>query len=343
MRMPQAQDADPHERMRQLIMGFRATQLVYVAARLGLADELASGPREAAALAQAVGAAVEPLYRLMRALASIGVFEEGPNRTFALTALSHRLRRDVPGSLKSTAVLYGDPVFWNAYGQMLHSIQTGEPAFERAHGESMYDHFVTHPAVASLFHEAMSGFSEQEIAAILDAWDFSGFTTLVDVGGGRGALIAALLKIHPHLRGVVFDREDAAEGAERLLAKAGLTERASFIAGDFFQSVPRDGSAYLLKSVIHNWDDGGAQQILHNCRQAMQPNGRLIVIERVIPAVATPSEAKLFDINMLVTVGGQERTENEHRKLLQASGFELARLVPTTSPLSLIEGVPRTS
>jgi O-methyltransferase domain/Dimerisation domain len=341
--MPHAQDADPHAHMRQLIMGFRATQFVYVAAKLGLADELASGPRDAAALAAAVGAAPEPLYRLMRALASIGVFKERPDRTFALTALSHRLRSDVPGSLKSTAVLYGDPVFWHAYGQMLHSVQTGETAFERAHGEPMYAHLATHPAAASLFHEAMSGFSEQEITAILNAYDFSSFATVVDVGGGQGALVAALLKAYPHLRGVVLDREDVTEGAERLLAQAGLTERASFVAGDFFESVPRGGSAYLLKSVIHNWDDGGAQKILRNCRQAMPASARLIVIERVIPAADVPSEAKLFDINMLVTVGGLERTEDEHRKLLEQSGFELTRFVPTTSPLSLIEGVPRTT
>jgi hypothetical protein len=336
-------DADPQAHMRQLIMGFRASQLVCVAAKLRLADELADGPRDVAALAAAVGAAPQPLYRLLRALANIGVFEEGANRTFALTPLAHPLRSNVPGSLRSTALLYGDTVFWNAYGQMLHSVRTGETAFEHAHGEPMYAHLATHPAVASLFHEAMSGFSEQEIAAILNAYDFSGFETVVDVGGGQGALIAALLKTCPHMRGVILDREDVADGARRLLAEAGLTERASFVVGDFFQAVPRDGSAYVIKSVIHNWDDAAAQKILHNCRLAMPANARLIVMERVIPAAGTPSEAKLFDINMLVTVGGLERTEDEHRKLLQASGFELMRLVPTASPLSLIEGVPRTA
>jgi ubiquinone/menaquinone biosynthesis C-methylase UbiE len=339
--MPHTQDADPHARMRQLIMGFRASQLIYVAAKLGLADELANAPRNAAALATAVGAAPEPLYRLLRALASIGVLQESPDRTFALTPLAHPLRSDAPGSLRSTAVLYGDAVFWNAYGQMLHSIHTGEPAFEHVHGEPMYMHLASHPATASLFHEAMSGFSQQEIAAILEAYDFSSFTTIVDVGGGQGALVAALLKTYSHLRAVVLDREDVAAGAGHLLAQAGLTERASFVAGDFFQAIPRDGSAYLLKSVIHNWDDAAAQKILQNCRRAMSANARLIVIERVIPAANTPSEAKLFDINMLVTVGGQERTEDEHRALLQTSGFDLARIIPTASPLSLIEGVPR--
>jgi hypothetical protein len=338
--MPQVHDADPHTRMRQIIMGFRASQLIYVAAKLGIVDELANGARDAAALAAAVGAAPEPLYRLLRALASLGVLEEGPERTFTLTPLGHPLRRDAPGSLKSTALLYGDAVFWNAYGQMLHSIRTGETAFEHAHGEPMYAYLASHPTKASLFHEAMSGFSEQEIAAILEAYDFSGFTTVVDVGGGQGALIAALLKTWSHLRGIILDRDDVAAGSRRLLEQAGLTERANFVAGDFFQTIPRGGSAYLLKSVIHNWDDTSAQKILRNCRQAMPESARVIIMERVIPAAGTPSEAKLFDINMLVTVGGQERTEEEHRKLLHASGFELARIIPTTSPLSLIEGVP---
>jgi hypothetical protein len=337
--MPQAHEADPHARMRQLIMGFRASQLIYVAAKLGVVDELANGPCDAAVLAAAVGAAPQPLYRLLRALASIGVLEESPERIFTLAPLGHPLRRDVPGSLKSTALLYGDAVFWNAYGQMCHSIRTGEVAFEHAHGQPMYAYLASHPTAASLFHEAMSGFSEQEIAAILEAYDFADFTTVVDVGGGQGALIAALLKTYSHLRGVILDREDVAAGARRLLEQAGLTERASFVAGDFFQTVPSGGSAYLLKSVIHNWDDTSAQKILRNCRQAMPESARVIIMERVIPAADTPSEAKLFDINMLVTVGGQERTEEEHRNLLQASGFELARTIPTASPLSLIEGV----
>jgi precorrin-6B methylase 2 len=326
--------------MRQLIMGFRASQLVYVAARLNLVDELANGPRDAVTLAAAVGAAPQPLYRLLRALASIGLLEEGANRTFALTPLAQPLRHDAPGSLKSTALLYGDTVFWSAYGQMLHSVLTGETGFEHAHGKAMYTYLAEDAATASLFHGAMSGFSEHEIAAILDAYDFSAITTLVDVGGGQGALVAALLTAHPHLRGVILDQDDVAESARRLLAQAGLADRASFVPGDFFKAVPRDGSAYLLKSVIHNWDDAAAQRILINCREAMPQTARLIVMERVIPTADMPSEAKLFDINMLVTVGGQERTEDEHRALLRAGGFELTRVIPTKSQLSLIEAVP---
>jgi hypothetical protein len=333
--------SDPHAaRMRELIMGFRASQLIYVAAKLGLADHLSAGPQSAIALACAVGAAAQPLYRLLRALASIGIFAETANGMFELTPLARFLRHDVAGSLKSTALLYGDEVFWAAYGEMIHSVRTGEPAFDHRHGESMYAYLAGHAGTASLFDAAMSGFSEREVAAILAAYDFSEFATIVDVGGGQGTLLAALLGTYPHLRGVILDRNEVAEGAGRLLAQAGLTERATFVAGNFFQAVPPGGDGYLLKSVIHNWDDAAARSILRNCRKAMRPDAHLIVMERVIPTANVPSEAKLFDINMLVTVGGKERTEEQYRGLFDTAGFDVAGITATASPLTLIEGVP---
>jgi hypothetical protein len=334
-----AADAGEAARLLELIMGFRSSQMIYTAAKLGLADRLAAGPQTAADLARAVGAAPEPLYRLLRALASMGIFAEAAEGTFALTPLACLLQGEAQGSLRSTALLYGDDVLWAAYGRMVHSVRTGAPAFEQCHGEPLYAYLASHPATASLFHEAMSGFSEREIAAILAAYDFSGFATIVDVGGGQGALLAALLRRHRHLRGIILDRQDAAEGARRLLDEAGVAERSSFIEGDFFRAVPADGDLYLLKSVIHNWDDAAAASILQNCRQAMPADARLVIMERIIPPANMPSEAKLFDINMLITVGGQERTERQYRELLQATGFDLVRVIPTASPLSLIEGV----
>jgi ubiquinone/menaquinone biosynthesis C-methylase UbiE len=259
---------------------------------------------------------------------------------FELTPPARLLQHDVAGSLKSTALLYGDDVFWAAYGAMIHSVRTGEPAFEHRHGAPMYAYLAGHAATASLFDAAMSGFTEREIATILAAYDFSRFTTIVDVGGGRGTLLAALLKTYPQLRGTILDRNEVAEGAGRLLADAGLTERATFVAGDFFQAVPAGGDAYLLKSVIHNWDDAAARSILRNCRQAMRPDAHLIVMERVVPPANVPSEAKLFDINMLVTVGGEERTEAQYRALFEAAGFDVTRITATASPLTLIEAVP---
>ena len=326
--------------LRQLIMGFRTTQMIYVAAKLGIADRLAEGPQNADALAQAVGAAPRPLYRLLRALASIGIFAETAQGAFELTPNARLLQSEVAGSLRTTALLYGEGLFWDAYGRMLHSVRTGEPAFEHAHGEPLFAHLAKHPDAASLFHQGMSGFSDQEMTAILAAYDFSGFANVVDVGGGQGALVAALLKKYPQMRGTVLDLETVADGAQRLLADAGLTERATFITGDFFGPIPRGGDLYLLKSVIHNWNDAAAANILRGCRRAMSNDARVIVIERVIPAGNVPSEATLFDINMLVVLGSQERTEPEYRALFHQAGFALTGVVPTDSPMSLIEGTP---
>ena len=326
--------------LRQLIMGFRSSQMIYVAAKLELADRLDQCPRTAADLAVDVGAEPRALYRLMRALASIGIFAEGEGQTFALTPAARLLQRNATGSLRSSALVYGDDVFWSTYGRMFHSVQTGKPAFDHCHGEPLFPYLQTHPEAASLFHEAMSGFSEQESAAILAAYDFSGFSDVVDIGGGRGALVAALLTTCSHLRAVILDLEPAARGATQLLSEAGLTGRATFTAGDFFSAIPDGGDVYLMKSVLHNWNDAAAVRILRNCRTAMAKHARLIVIERVIPAVTGPSEAILFDINMLVVLGGQERTEKEYDELFRAADLKLVRIIPTRSHLSLIEGVP---
>lgn len=325
--------------LRHLIMGFRTSQMIYVAAKLGIADHLDAGPQTADALAQAVGAAPRPLYRLLRALSSLGIFVESGEGIFALTPIG-RLLQSKPGSLRSSALLYGDEVFWSAYGQMLHSVETGEPAFEHAHGAPLFSYLAKDQRAASLFHETMREFSGREIAAILAAYDFSSFHHAVDIGGGHGALIAALLDAYPHLRGTVLDLEQAADGARRLLADADLADRASFVVGSFFDQAPTGGDIYLLKSVLHNWSDEDARRILRRCRRAISPDGRLLVIERLIPPGSGPSEAKLFDINMLVVLGSQERTEPEYSALFRAAGFELARLIPTESDMTLIEGVP---
>jgi hypothetical protein len=326
--------------LRHLIMGFRVTQLIHVAAKLGIADHLRHGPRTPHQLAQAAGAEPRALHRLLRALASLDIFAETEAGAFELTPSAQLLRADVPGSLRGIALLYGEEWLWNAYGRTIQSVQTGHPAFERVHGQPFYDYLRHTPAAADQFHDAMSGFSVQESAAILAAYDFSGVATVVDVGGGHGALVAALLKNQPRLTGVVLDRPEAIAGAEHLLADAGVAARATCVAGDFFTEVPCGGDVYLLKSVLHNWDDGTVVSILHRCREAMSRNSRLLVIERVVPPGNGPSEAKLFDINMLVMVGGQERTEAEYHMLFQVGGFELTRVIPTGSPASLIEGRP---
>jgi hypothetical protein len=328
--------------LRQLIMGFRTTQMVYVAARLGLADVLESGPQTAQQLAAQVGAAPRALRRLLRALAGLGIFAETDGGGFALTPAARLLQTEAPGSLRGLALLYGADWLWRSYGDLLHSVRTGAPAFAHVHGQSFYDYLQEHPAAGAAFQAAMSGYSAQEAAAILAAYDFAPAASVIDVGGGQGALVAALLQAHPHLAGVVLDLSPAIAGAKSLLAAAGLAARATCVAGDFFTAVPKGGDLYLLKSVLHNWDDSDVVGILRNCRQAMADGARLLVIERIVPEGNGPSEAKLFDINMLVTVGGQERTEQEYRTLLDVAGLALARVIPTNSPLSLLEAVPAT-
>jgi hypothetical protein len=288
-------------------------------------------------LAPTVGAKLGALHRLLRALASLGVFAESDGGLFEMTPLADLLRRDQPGSLRGTAMIYGDEAIWRAYGRLADAVETGKPAFEQVHGQSLYDYLGTHPTTAALFHEAMSGFSEREAEAILAAYDFSAVHTVVDVGGGQGALATALLRAHANLQAVIFDLSPPADDAQQMLARSGVAARAKFVQGDFFTAVPEGGDLYLLKSVIHNWDDVGAVAILVKCREAMPSHGRLLLAERVIPVGNAASEAKLFDLNMLVTLGGQERTESQYAALLQGAGLELTLVVPTSSDLSLIE------
>jgi hypothetical protein len=326
--------------LRQMIMGFRATQLIHVAARLGLADRLARGAQTPAALAQQAGAEPDALRRVLRALASLGIFAETADGAYALTPLAEPLCSDRPGSLHSTALLYGAEFLWRAYGHMEHSVRTGRPGFDDVHGASLFAYLADDAAAAALFHGAMAGFSDQEAAAILAAYDYAAARSVVDVGGGQGRLLSALLLAHPHLGGVVLDLATAQAGANALLADAGLAARARFVAGDFFAAVPGGGDLYLLKSVIHNWDDGAAITILRRCRAAMADHARLLLIERVVPAGNAPAEAKLFDVNMLVVVGGRERTAEEYRALLAQAGLALVQVIPTASPLSLVEARP---
>jgi hypothetical protein len=318
--------------------------MIYVAARLGLADELRNGPLPVEHLAQTVGANAQALYRLLRALASLGLFAEVGERTFALTPLAQLLRSDAPASVRNVALLYGADWLWQAYGQMLYSVQTGRQAFAHVHAEELFAYLHNHPAAAAEFHGAMSGFSVLEFAAILAAYDFAPYTTIVDVGGGHGAFLAALLEAQPQAKGVLFELPPVAEGAKVELAKAGLAGRPTCVGGSFFDEVPEGGDIYLLKSVLHNWNDVDSTAILRRCRQAMHKrageNARLLIMERIVPAGNGPAEAKLFDINMLVVTGGQERTEREYRHLLEAAGFAALRVIETQSPLSIVEAAP---
>jgi SAM-dependent methyltransferase len=218
-------------------------------------------------------------------------------------------------------VLYGEEWVWQAYGRMLYSVRTGRPAFQHVHGQGFYEYLETHPDAAQAFQAGMSGYSAREAPAILAAYDFRRARRIVDVGGGEGRLAAALLRALEGASATILDLESARHGVQRTIAQAGVAERATFFAGDFFAGVPEGGDIYLLKNVLHNWPDADAVRILRNCRTAMSETARLLVIERVVPPGNTPSEAKLFDVNMLVVIGGRERTEREHRALFAAAGL----------------------
>lgn len=329
------------EVLREQIMGFRTTQMIHVAAKLGLADLLAAGPRPVDDLAADAGAEPQALRRLLRALASLGIFAEDAAGDFALTPQAELLRSDVQGSLRDIALMYGEDWLWQAYGNMIHSVRTAAPAFIRTHGQPFYGYLHAHPRVAALFSAAMGAFSSHEAAAILEAYDFSDARSVVDIGGGQGGLLAALLRAHPKLTGTLFDLPSVVAGAEAALDEMGIAERARILAGDFFDEAPAGADLYVMKGVLHNWDDADARRILATCRAAMAPASRLLAIERVVPEGNAPAEAKLFDIDMLVVAGGRERTEPEHRRLFEQAGLSLTRVGGTRSPLSVIVATTR--
>jgi SAM-dependent methyltransferase len=322
----------------------RETQMIYAAAELGLADLLAAGPRAAAELAAATGAHAPSLRRLLRALAAFGVVAEEEDGRFALTAEGERLRADVPGSLRSMVLDFGG-LAYATWAEFPHAVRTGGSAHERVHGMTVWEYYARHPEAGANFDAFMAAATARRTAALLAAYDFGAFGTIVDIGGGNGAFLAALLAAHPGARGVLFDQPHVVAAAEAVLAAAGAGDRCRVVGGDFFADAVAGGDAYMLKQILHDWDDERAAAILATCRRAMPPGGRLLVMEWVLPERATVSpqhqEAFSLDLQMLAYFGGaQERTAEEFRALFAAAGFALTGIVPTASPLSVIEGVP---
>ncbi len=327
------------EAVRRLVMGFRASQLVHVAARLGLADLLATGPRPAADLAEATGAHPQALSRLLRALSTFEIFAERPDGKFESTPFAEPLRRGQP--LHRLALIYGEPWLWQAYGNTWHSVMTGEPAFDAVHGQPLFDYLEHHPDAAAAFDQAMTAYSAQEAAAVLAAYDFSRIDLVVDVAGGQGRLLAAILAQQPQANGLLFERPSVIDRAREVLEQEGIVGRCALQSGDFFDAVPSGGDLYLLKSVLHNWSDEPALAILRACRAAMRTGSRLLVIERVVADGSEGAEAKLFDINMLVVIGGLERSAAQYRQLFERAGFDLQHVIPTRGVVSLLEARPR--
>jgi hypothetical protein len=323
----------------QMATGYIVSQALYVAAKLKIADLLKDGPRTSAELAQAAGADERFLYRTLRALASFGVFAETEQGSFTLTPTAELLRTDVQGSMHAMVVWMNEPFHWRVFEEMLGAVKTGKLAFEQVFGMEPFPYFVQNPEVARIFDNAMTSFSLISAPAVTAAYDFSSIKKLVDVAGGHGLLISSILKANPHLQGVLFDMPTVIEGAGRLIEEAGVTVRCEKVAGDFFEAVPAGGDAYIMKHIIHDWDDERSLVILRNCHRAMTENGKLLLVEVVIPPGNEPSFGKIMDIEMMLLPGGTERTEAEYRELFAAAGFQLTRVIPTASPASIIEGV----
>lgn len=322
-----------------MVCAYWFSQAIYCAAKLGLADLLKDGSKSAAELASLTSVHVQSLYRVLRMLASIGVFAETKDGQFELTPLAECLQTDHPKSMRALAIMMGEDWQWQPWGKLLHSVKTGEPAFDQVFGANCFRYFAENREAATIFNEAMSGLSMIEVYAVAAAYDFSPFSKVVDVGGGQGKMIATILRAHPNLKGIIFDMPHVIAEAHRSLEAEEVTERCELVAGDFFESVPAGGDAYVLKRVIHDWNDERTVTILKNCRRAMLPEGKILIIEMVIPTGNEPFFGKHLDVELLIlTPGGRERTEAQYRSLLSEAGFELTAVTPTESLVSVIEG-----
>ena len=331
------EEPSPQQKMSEMLAGYWLSQALHVAAKLKLADLLKSGAKTADTLASATQTHPRALYRLLRALASVGVFAEDDMTRFSLTPMAECLRSDVPGSLWAMAVAAGD-LFYKPWGELNYSVQTGKPGFEKVYGEPTFDFLAEHPEQGQLFDQTMEAVHGRETAAMLDAYDLTEVQVLADIGGGNGSVLGGVLRKYPKLHGILFDLPGVAERTRANLQAAGLSERCRVVAGSFFEFVPTGADAYLLRHIIHDWDDEKSTAILKNVHRAMGQDGKLLVVESVIPPGNEPSFGKLLDLAMLVIPGGQERTDGEFRKLYATAGFRLTRIVPTKAEVCVIEG-----
>jgi hypothetical protein len=312
------------------------TSILYAAAELGLADHLDT-PKTAAEIAGALQADPRALHRLMRTLVSLGILSGGTGNRFSLTPLGATLKSNAPGSARPTLRTIGGPAFTRGFENIVYSVKTGKTGFEKAHGKPLFNYLASHPHEASMFSETMVGFHGGEPPEVAAAYDFSTFGTVVDVGGATGNMLAAILTKFAKPHGVLFDRAQVVAGAPALLKAAGVLDRVKIEGGDFFQSVPSGGDAYILSHILHDWSEEQCLTILRNIRKAMNPNGRVLIIEMVLPPDDSPHPGKILDMVMMVIPGGEERTDAEYASLLEKAGFRLQRVVPTKSAVSIVE------
>lgn len=330
----------PHHQLDEMITGYWISQAVYAAAKFGIADHLKDGPKLVEELAESTSTNPDALYRLLRALASRGIFAEGEPRQFSLTALAEPLRSDIPGSKRPLALMSGDEQF-RAWAEIEYSIRSGKTSFDKVFGKPIFDYLGENPDKAKIFDAAMVGIHGRESKIILHAYDFSGIGVLADIGGGNGSQITGILQSYTAMKGILFDLPSTIERARDPIEEAGLAGRCELVGGNFFEAVPNGADAYMMRHIIHDWDYEKSLTILRNCHQAMSADSKLLVVESIIPPGNEPFNGKFLDLAMMLIPGGKERTKEEYRTLFDEAGFEFTRVVPTTTEVSIIEGTKK--
>jgi hypothetical protein len=331
---------DPSVELMRMINWYQVSQALHVAAVLGIADQLKDGQKSYDVVARACGAHPPSVYRLLRALAAVDVFHETGNKEFSLTPLGVCLTADVPGSRRNYARWIGTPGQWRSWGNLLHSIESGESASEFTLGKDAWTYRTQHPEEQAVFNSAMTSNSRSEAQAVLEAYDFSRFGCVVDVGGGQGLLLKEILLACPATSGILFDQPQVIASAHQVPGSDELGQRYRLVAGSFFESVPEKGDVYLMKAILHDWDDNKSRDILRTCRGAMSPKATLLVIERVVGPPNEGPEGKFSDLNMMVQYAALERTHQEFHDLLKSGGFNMTEVIPTRFPLSIVVGRP---
>ena len=331
----------PPVQLMQMLFGFAATRAIGVTAELRIADLLKDGAKTADELALQTGVFARSLYRVLRACASVGVYAEDNEKKFSLTPLAEPLVSDAPGSLRAFAEMISCDWQFQTWAELPYSVKTGKPSFDKVHGKPAFDYFWSNEKAGKVFNDAMTSNSAFSSFAVVNAYDFSSFKKLIDIGGGHGFLLASILAKNDNLKGVLYDMPAIVAEAEKLLKEHGVTDKCETVGGDFFTSVPAGGDGYIMKHIIHDWNDEQCIAILENCRKAMADGGKVLVVEMVVPEGNEPSPAKFLDLQMLQYLPGCERTEKEYERLFDKAGLKLTRIIPTMSPFSIIEGVSK--
>lgn len=335
---PEARERSPSAQLHNMATGYRDTQSLYVAAKLGVADLLIDGPKTAVELAKVLGVQPRPLFRVLRNLAGRGVFTQDATDRFGLTELGAAMRSDHPQTVRHALIMHGE-LHYQAAGALLHTVQTGQTGFDHLYGKGLFDYLADHKDDSATFNAAMANSSSVWASPIKD-FDFRGRKTVVDIGGGKGTLIAALLERNPHLHGVLYDLPQGVAEAPEFLRSRGVADRVEIRTGDAFQSIPKGGDVYVFSRVLHDWPDEKARLLLANTRKAMSSGSLLLLWEAVVPSGATPSPTKNIDLTMLFLLGGAERTEAEWRAMLRETGFELQKILVTGGMFDMIEARP---